>query len=32
LKIIAKLFENKKKVFEGNGIESLKKIDELLRV
>jgi len=31
MKIKAKLFENKKKLFEGEGIEALKKIDEMLK-
>jgi hypothetical protein len=31
LKVKAKLLENKVVLFEGIGIESLKKIDELLR-
>lgn len=31
MKVKAKLFENKKIVYEGEGIEALKKIDDLLK-
>jgi|GEM_PF-1551828 len=31
MKIKTKLFENKKIVYEGEGIESLKKVDDLLK-
>jgi hypothetical protein len=31
MEIKVKLFENKKVVFQGSGIESIKKIDEMLK-
>jgi len=31
MKIKTKLFENKKIVFQGEGIDSLKKVDEILK-
>jgi len=31
MKIKAKLLENKKVIFQGTGIESLKKMDEMLK-
>jgi len=31
MKVKAKLLENKKIIFQGDGIESLKKIDEMLK-
>jgi hypothetical protein len=31
MKIKAKLVENKKVIFEGNGAEALRKIDEMLK-